>query len=179
MTRKQSNKPTGRRTEKNGRSKDDRKYTAFYRWMMETPAFKSLGPHEVRLLLELYSLYNGRNNGYLFLSTREAAKRCKMSKDKARECFRVLAERGFIRSRADEPKHYLAGEARNWILTEYAFRNGEPTKDFAKWRPEIGTECPEKRTKRTRMDETGSEMGENRDKNVIFLPSSVLNSAHR
>ena len=74
--------------------------------MMESQAWKSLDPFERGALVELYSLFNGKNNGYLFLSARELGRRCNMGKDKAAKCFHVLIERGFIRRRTDEPVHF-------------------------------------------------------------------------
>lgn len=148
--------------------------------MYGTVAFQSLGPFEVRILLELYMLFNGNNNGYLYLSLREAARRCRMGKDKAGDCFRILQERGFIRSRADEPVNYVVREARCWILTEFEFAGREATKDFMKWRPENQNERPEKRTRRpvtrTKSDDarnSADDLSLKTDKNVLYFRSAV------
>ncbi len=123
----------GRKMLPNGRNKEDGKYVRFFRWMMDSQAFLSLDSFEVRLLLELYSLYNGANNGYLFLSIREASRRCNMSKDKAGKSFKVLQDKGFIRRRADEPINFILREARCWILTEFDFGPVPASKEFMKW----------------------------------------------
>ena len=120
----------------NGRNKEDGKYIRFFRWMMDSQAFLSLDSFEVRLLLELYSLYNGANNGYLFLSIREASRRCNMSKNKAGKSFKVLQDKGFIRRRADEPENYFLREANYWILTEFDFGRISASKEFMQWTKE-------------------------------------------
>ena len=107
---------------------------------METDAFRALNPHETRVLLELYALYNGYNNGYLFLSCREAAQRCNMSKNTANKAFHRLIALGFIRRRADEPENYNLREATHWILTEHDFGTRSATKDFISWRPDQNLE---------------------------------------
>jgi hypothetical protein len=56
-----------------------------------------LSPPARCLLLELKALYNGRNNGELFLSVREAARRLGIGKTLAAKCFRELCDRGFIK----------------------------------------------------------------------------------
>lgn len=144
----------GRRVENNGRSQEDKRYVRFNAWMTKSAAFKALDPFEVRLLLELYALYNGRNNGYLFLSCREAADRCNMGKNKAGKSFHRLIECGFIRRRSDEPENYNLREANHWILTEFDFGKVAASKDFIAWtppekletRPSSKTGCPSKAT---------------------------------
>ena len=148
MARQKRRSAPGRRPDVNGRSKENKQHVRLHHWMMISAAFKALDPFEVRVLLELYSLYNGRNNGYLFLSLREAAKRCKMGKNKAGDCFHRLTEFGFIRRRADEPENYNLREANHWILTEFDFGVRAATKDFMHWTPDAesrarsGTTCP-------------------------------------
>lgn len=131
-----SNKPGSRkrRVQPNGRSYTSNKHVRFHQWMMMSPAFNELDAFEVRLLLELYSLFNGSNNGELFLSCREAARRCHMGKTKASDSFRRLIQLGFIRRRADEPERYNLKEANHWILTEFDFGNIAATKDFMNWK---------------------------------------------
>ena len=179
MAKRPLKKPKGRRTTQDGHSEPDKKYVQFYRWMYGSAAFCSLDPFEVRLLLELYSLYNGRNNGYLYLSVRQAALRCKMSKDKACASFRTLQETGFIRSRADEPTNFVLREARCWILTEFEFAGREATKNFMNWRPGSGTSRPKKRTGQTKPDTSGNALSRMSHENVINFRKAVPNEGHR
>lgn len=138
MSKDKRNGSSGRHVKNNGRSKENKRHVRFHYWMMKSAAFQHLNPFEVRLLLELYGLYNGRNNGYLFLSCREAARRCNMGKNTASRAFHRLIELGFIRRRADEPENYNLREATYWILTEYDFGRRGATKEFMSWRPDNG-----------------------------------------
>jgi DNA-binding transcriptional regulator YhcF (GntR family) len=47
-------------------------------------------------LIELLSIYNGRNNGYIALSARDAAERIGCSKDTANRAFVELRAIGFV-----------------------------------------------------------------------------------
>ena len=141
--------------------------------MYTSEAFRSLDPFEVRLLLELYCLFHGKNNGYLYLSVREAAKRCNMGKDKAAASFKILQDRGFIRSRADEPVNFVLREARCWILTEHEFAGRSPTKEFMSWRPKFGTTRPKKGTRRTGSDKFSETMSPIKDENIVYFRSAV------
>ncbi len=93
------------------------------------------------LLVELKALYFGNNNGSLFLSVREAAKRVRIGKTLAAECLLDLCARGFIRvARRGEYTMKMAsrrGDATAWILTEYPIGDakGAGTRDFMKWKP--------------------------------------------
>lgn len=136
MSKDKQNRSSGRRVKRNGRSKENKRHVRFHYWMMNSDAFRSLSPFEARLLLELYGLYNGRNNGYFFLSCREAARRCNMGKNTANRAFKALIDMGFIRRRADEPEQYNLREANYWILTEFEFGTQPASKAFMRWQPE-------------------------------------------
>ena len=123
----------GRKVLPSGRSAENKRYVRLNHWLMDSPAYKDLGPHDVRLLVELYRLYNGYNNGDLFLSCREAARRCNMSKNTASKSFQRLTDRGFIHRRAHYPEKYHQREANHWILTEFDFAGRQATKDFMRW----------------------------------------------
>lgn len=104
-------------------------------WMMKSAAWQAIGPFERTVLLELYGLYNGRNNGDVFLSCREAARRCNMSKNRANAALNRLREIGFIRYRSEDLGPFTERNAQCWILTEFGFAGHEPTKDFMDWKP--------------------------------------------
>lgn len=138
-----------RRIDKTGRSEPQTSFVMIHSWLTKSLAWKETGPFERAVLLELYGLYNGRNNGDLFLSCREAARRCNMSKDRANKALEKLRELGFTRYRAEDLGHFNERNAQCWILTEFAFQGREPTKDFMSWRPsEKRNPRPEKRTAR-------------------------------
>ena len=159
-----ASKPKRRRVDKTGRSAPLTKFAAIQLWMMQSPAWQAIGPYERTILVELNGLYNGRNNGELFLSCREAARRCNMDKDRANKAFKKLRELGFIRYRTEDLGHFSARNAQCWILTEFPFLGREPTKDFMNWRPaEKSKSRPDKGTARpkngtvTQLDAAHSE----------------------
>lgn len=72
----------GRRVNATGRSiGGDGHHVRFYQWELKSPAYRSLSLGARALLIELKSLYNGSNNGDLFLSVREAARRLNCGKN--------------------------------------------------------------------------------------------------
>lgn len=155
MPRSKQYRSPGRGTEVNGRSKANNRHVRLHYWMMASAAFRALKAHEVRVLIELYSLFNGNNNGHLYLSCRQAEERCKISKNTAGRCFHRLQELGFIRRRADEPENYRLREANRWILTEFDFGSRSATKDFMHWVPE------EKQKERPKSDTARPKTGTN------------------
>ncbi len=112
-----------------------KRHVRLHRWMTDTPAWRSLDPAARAVLIEIYGLYNGSNNGIVHLSVREAARRVHINKDTAARCLRALQDRGFIRRRAHEPDDFNLRNARCWILTEFEFCGRVATKDFMRWQP--------------------------------------------
>lgn len=161
-----------RRANVKGRSRQSDRHARIHQWMANSLAFRELDPFEVRILLELYLLYNGNNNGHLFLSVREAARRCNMGKNKAGDCFKKLQSLGFIRRRADEPENYKLREAHHWILSEFECFGRPPTLEFKQWKPEKESGRPRLKTARpgsgTDSNFSGSKQSDlspNRDEN--------------
>jgi hypothetical protein len=130
----------GRRVDATGRSVGDSQHVRLYRYELESAAYRSLSLGARALLVELRALFNGSNNGSLFMSVREAAKRLNSSKSFAADRFQELHDKGFIRpkTRGAFNVKCLVGEGRAtiWILTEHPFANALPTKDFMRWRPD-------------------------------------------
>lgn len=116
-------------------------HARFYDWEHQSPAFQSLSANAVRLLLELKMLHNGRNNGAIFLSVREAARRLSVGKNLAAAMFGELQDRGFVRPNVvgafDLKTGARRGAATSWILTEYPIGDelGAGSRDFMRWRP--------------------------------------------
>ena len=131
----------GRRVDATGRSKGgDGQHARLYRWETESPAYRSLSVGARALLVELKALYNGSNNGDLFLSAREAAKRINSGKSYAAKRFLELQDRGFIRPKEIGAFNRKAlagsGKATSWVLTEFPIGNAAAgTKDFMRWQP--------------------------------------------
>ena len=125
-----------------GRNKGDGQHVRLYRWELESPAYRSLSLGARALLVELKALYNGSNNGALFLSVRRAADRLGASKSFAADRFLELKAHGFIRPK--DAGHFTVkcllgnGRATTWILTEHPIGEamGTGSKDFMQWRPD-------------------------------------------
>lgn len=177
----------GRRTNNTGRSEPNERHVRIHQWLMNSAAFRDLDPFEVRVLLELYSLYHGTNNGYLFLSVREAARRCNMGKNKAGQCLKKLQRLGFIRRRADEPENYKLREANYWILTEFDCFGRPSTRDFMCWspneksvaRPASNTPRPGSGAKSVQKTSKNAEMSSIRDNLRADGPHAVSERGHR
>lgn len=133
------NRPAKRRVNGKGRSVGgDAQHVRFYLWEIKSAAYRSLKPSARALLVEFKALFNGFNNGELFLSVREAAKRIGCGKNLAAELIEELRDRGFIRPNEVGAFNLKAaaggGKATSWILTEYPFGNATAgTKDFMRW----------------------------------------------
>lgn len=128
-----SRKPSKRKMHPNGRSKDDAKHIRHYKWQLTCEAWKSLSMTARCMEMELKALYNGDNNGELFLSIREAARRLGVAANTASKAFDELVEKGFIRPYEKGSFNYKKRHATSWILTEYEYRGQLPTKDFMRW----------------------------------------------
>ncbi len=117
-----------------GRSTTDAQHIRLYAWFTKTEAWCSLKPGPRALYVELAGLFKGTNNGDLFLSELEAAKRLNIDKKTARSYFRDLMDKGFIRVATKGSFNQKRCPATSWILTEHSFRNQLATKDFISWR---------------------------------------------
>lgn len=125
----------GRKVDATGRAIGTGKHVRLYRWLMVTAAWRTLPCPARALLVELYGLYDGGNNGALFLSVREAAERLAVSKSTAARSFDQLCERGFIRPHVRGAFSRKVRHATQWVLTEYEHGGQLPTKEFARWQP--------------------------------------------
>jgi hypothetical protein len=122
-----------RKADATGRSAPDAKHVRLHRWLMNSAAWRSLPVGPRASLVELYALYNGDNNGDIFLSDREAGKRLDVSKSTAYRWLTELEARGFIRARKRGAFILKARHATTWILTEFEFAGQPATKDFMHW----------------------------------------------
>lgn len=106
--------------------------------MMETAAWRALSPQERAVYLEAARLYNGRNNGFLGLGARAAAKRANINKDTAARCLKRLEELGFLEPTQLGKFNMNSRRATEWRLTLFRCdRTQRPaSKAFASWLPE-------------------------------------------
>lgn len=103
-------------------------------WVMDSPAWCHLKPGPRALYVELKRQYNGHNNGTVFLSHRDAAKRLNCGRDTVAGYFQELIAHGFI---VVTRGHCLGpdgqGQAAHYALTEEPHETKPATKDFMHW----------------------------------------------
>ncbi len=123
------------RKTKKGRSVSGPPFIALPIYIYECPAWNSLSATERLIWLALVRRYNGKNNGRLGLSVRDAAKEARVNKDTAGQHFKTLAARGFIE--VAEESCLETRMAREWRLTHLKCdrTNHLPSKAFMKWTP--------------------------------------------
>lgn len=139
MTQK---KGRGNNVLRNGRNKS--RQGSFVRLghdMLDSAAYASLSPNGRALLIELCRLFNGSNNGRLWLSEANAAACMGVSDRKtARVAFSELQDVGLIAMTSDAHFSQKAGQgrARSWALqwefdqhnrkpASFAYRNYQPS----------------------------------------------------
>lgn len=121
---------------KRRRTKPCDSHVRFYNWMLTSPAYRSLPVGARALLVELYSLHKGpSNNGWLYLSVREAAERLGVTANTASKWLALLEERGFIRAAQRGAFSQKVKHATRWILTEHEYAGQSGSRDFMRWRP--------------------------------------------
>ena len=103
--------------------------------LLVSGAYRSLTPNARALLIELISLHTGQNNGKLWLSEVDAARRMGVADPKvARKAFIELTEAGFIAMTKDA--HFNVkegrGRARQWRLT-WLFNNAQLKSATNEW----------------------------------------------
>lgn len=127
------------KTDKTGRSTGTPPHVRLHYWLMDTAAWRTLDATGRATLVELYGLFNGRNNGDLFLSSRELAKRINTNRSTANRALWALEMRGFIRAKSRGGYDYKAAQrearATVWVLTEFPHGTAKATKEFITWQP--------------------------------------------
>lgn len=132
-----------KRVNATGRNNTSRFARLDYR-ILTSNAYRALSPNDRSLLVELVMLYNGENNGSLYLSVRDAAHRMGIA-DLTAACrsFDTLQVLGFIQLAQDAYFHVKASEksrARCWRLTWLAGPGRKaPSWEFLEREPEPQT----------------------------------------
>ena len=134
------------RQNRKGRSKTTGHFVQLHTWMMATEAWRRLKPSSRAVYVEIVARYDGRNNGRLALSARDAARLCNINKDTAVQAFRELIDRGFIECVTPGGFTRKTRHATEWRLTQHLCdATGAPgTKAYMKWRRQIQNTVPNK-----------------------------------
>jgi len=121
---------------KKGRSTSG-SFVMLTRFMLNAPAWRDLTPAARSVYLEVAKLYNGRNNGHLALSVRDAAEQCRVNKDTAAKSLASLQAHGFIECVTPGGFSRKLRHATEWRLTIERCDKTQslPSKAFMKWRP--------------------------------------------
>ena len=123
-----------RGTDATGRSKRDGRHMRHYEFMLASPAYRSLSLAGRCLLTEMYRLFNGENNGTLYLSVRTAATLLDVNPKTALKAFHEIEQRGFVRPAQRGAFSLKVRHATSWVLTEFEHAGQVATKDFMRWR---------------------------------------------
>jgi len=104
--------------------------------VFHSPAYRACSLAERAMLFEVIELHNGSNNGSLWLSVRDAAKRLGVSDpNTARRALRGLCEKGLL---AVSTPGYFTVKTRHatcYRLTFLAANGQGPTGDYRNWQP--------------------------------------------
>ena len=109
--------------------------------ILKSPAWLSCGLAARSVWLLLMMRTNGKNNGMISLSCREAAEHCNISKNTAARAFDELIERGLIHIAKDSGFDYKQKKARLWRITHLKDdRNGHASTDeWKRYKPQEKT----------------------------------------
>lgn len=126
--------PKGRRLNKKGRNPGMDRFTGVPHTVMKSEAYRSLSSTARSLLFELAMIENGKNNGSLYLSVRDAADRLGMSDpNSVTNAFDELTDRGLIcctKAAHFEVKAADHSRARCWKLTWKAANRRPPSDEW-------------------------------------------------
>lgn len=104
-------------------------------WLQASEAWATMKPAPRALYIELKRLFNGSNNGSLFLSHRDAATQLNIGRDTVANYFEELMERGFL---VQTRRHCLGssgvGQAAHYALTELPLNGSPASKEFMQWK---------------------------------------------
>jgi DNA-binding transcriptional MocR family regulator len=94
-------------------------------WLQQTEAWRSLTPGPRALYIELKRRFNGKNNGKIYLSHRDAAVALNVHRNTVGGYFRELEERGLIRmTKGPHLGSEGYGKAAQWALCEMPTSDG-------------------------------------------------------
>ena len=100
-----------------------RRFIRLFHWEINSPAFRALTPNEKAVYIELRRRYNGRNNGYISLSAREAGAVCHCKEGVGSRALIRLSQLGFIKVRSNSTFTMKQHKAREYELTALCNKN--------------------------------------------------------
>lgn len=124
----------GKRINQKGRSKGRTKFVMLHDYELLCPAYRYLPCIARALYVQFKLLYNGSNNGEIYLSVRKAAELLGISPNTASKAIGLLSDRKFIIPNRKGSFSWKVGNATTWILTELPFNGSSPTREYRQWR---------------------------------------------
>jgi hypothetical protein len=111
-------------------------FVALLKSTLDAPAWRAMshGARNLYIALKRPYNHNKENNGYLYISYRDARKALGSSFEEIANWFRELQHYGFIIQRQAGCLGVDGkGKAPHWILTELPYARNAPTEDFRHW----------------------------------------------
>lgn len=112
-------------------------YIRLHRGVTNSAAWKSLSCEAKALLLEIWALHNGLNNGFIAFSHRQAQKALRIGNNKVQRTFQELQDKGFIvahyKGHFDWKVVAGAGRASEWEITAEPCEGKPPSKHYRNW----------------------------------------------
>jgi hypothetical protein len=115
-------------------------FNKLYHAIVDTEAFLFISLNgAVPLLIYIWRRFNGRNNGRIIFSQREAMRLFRCSPKRVVRWFRALEDAGFIvatqRGTFNQKTGALAARATTWRLTMEPCDGHEPSRDYLNFAP--------------------------------------------
>jgi hypothetical protein len=116
-------------------------FNRLYHGIVDTEAFLFISNSgALPLLIYIWRRYNGRNNGRITFSQREAERRFGCSPKRAIRRFSELQEAGFIvavrRGAFSQKTGVFAARATTWRLTMESCDGKPPTREYLRFKPQ-------------------------------------------
>ncbi|MBN8844310.1 MAG: winged helix-turn-helix domain-containing protein [Sphingomonadales bacterium] len=120
------------------RQKYEPKHMRLYKTMTDSLAWQHLSGNAMKVLLALVARDDGKRNGKIGFSCREASGVTGLSSRTCWRCFAELQEKGFIVCTQAGGFSRKVSHAALWRYTWAAWPEGRkgPTRDFEKWKPD-------------------------------------------
>ena len=122
----------GRKPNRKGRSQEPR-FVKFHEGVYTSNAWRSLDPVARSLLLEVWQRHNGRNNGQIPLSAREARAALGVHPRKIKKALADLEERGFLVCHYRGAFNVKEPRASEWEITTEGCDGRPPRALYRKW----------------------------------------------
>ncbi|MDN3645776.1 hypothetical protein QWY75_06115 [Pontixanthobacter aestiaquae] len=110
---------------------DTERFVKLDEWMLRSKSYRLLSAPARALLVEFLRLYNGSNNGHLWISQRDAALAIGVRQHStAAKYIDELIERGFLKIMVPGSFNNKTRHATTYALTMHKIGEAQPTKEF-------------------------------------------------